>query len=310
MTIIKGKIPTTKLPQNWGLVLEGGGTRGSYTAGVLDGFLNEQLMFSKIIGVSAGAANALSYISGQQGRNKEMFEKHISSKKYMGMRYFLKEKSYINQDYVFREVPEEHLYFDWDTFHQNETEFLTGSFHCGIGTTIWHKKEDIDLRLTPIMASASIPFISPCVLFEGNQLLDGGISSPIPIEKSISCDNNFHVIVLTRNKGYKKNKSNLIIPKIMCNGYDKVIEALEKRHTHYNKQIEICEYLEKQGRALIIRPQEQIKISRLECNQRKMMELYEQGFNDGIVAAKKLSWRLDWELKCENNKRLKTKQSG
>jgi len=73
--VVKGERFTKMLPEGTALVLEGGGTRGFYSAGVLDAFMDARIMFPYIIGVSAGSANALSYVSGQKGRNRTIVEK-------------------------------------------------------------------------------------------------------------------------------------------------------------------------------------------------------------------------------------------
>lgn len=295
---IKGKILNMMLPAQWGLVLEGGGTRGSYTAGVLDAFLQADLMFPYTIGVSAGSATSISYLSGQKDRNKYMFQYYVTHKNYMGMSHLIKEKSYINRDYVFRTLPQEELYFDWNTFYRNQARLQIGAFHCEKGEMIWFEKEAMDETLLPLMASTAMPFISPMVDIDGDPLLDGGILSPIPIEKSITDGNQFHVIVLTQNKGYRKKEKNQRIAKKFYGGYEEIVDALSTRHINYNRQLELCEELERQGKAMILRPQEKMEITRLERNPKKIMGLYQQGYEDGLVGAEKLRWRLAWEEKC------------
>lgn len=143
--VINGKIPSTFLPDKLGLVLEGGGSRGCYTAGVLDGFLHQDLMFSYIVGVSSGSATVISYLSGQKERNKLIFKHHIPSKKHMGMKHFLCRKSYINRDYVFNQMAQE-LYFDWNTFRKNKARLIIGAFQCEKGETIWFEKKNLLMK--------------------------------------------------------------------------------------------------------------------------------------------------------------------
>lgn len=295
-TTIKGKLPTTILPEKWGLVLEGGGTRGSYTAGVLDSFLQADLMFPYTIGVSAGSANAISYVSGQKDRNKFMFQYHVPHKEYMGLKHLAHTKSYVNRDYVYRQIPQEELFFDWDTYHQNKVRFLTGAFDCEKGETVWFEKEDMDEQLLPLIASTAMPVISPMVEINGGKLLDGGILDPIPIEKSLKDGNEFHVIILTQNKGYRKKEKNSPIANKLYDEYHQVKEALAQRHNNYNRQLELCEELERQGKAMILRPQKKMEINRLERDVGKLMRLYDQGFDDGVVYSQKIHWRMGWEM--------------
>ena len=53
------------------LILEGGAVRGVFTSGVLDYLMEKELSFSYVVGVSAGACNAVDYVSWQPGRTRE-----------------------------------------------------------------------------------------------------------------------------------------------------------------------------------------------------------------------------------------------
>lgn len=273
---IYGKLPSS-LPQGNALVLEGGGTRCAFTAGVLDHFLANDILFPYTIGVSAGACAALSYLAGQEGRNREMLQYHMPKPEYMGFARCLKGKSFLNNEYVFEEMPNKHLYFHWENFQQNQVRFLTGSYDCESGTTHWFEKEEIDPKFTAMAASSNLPFVSPTLEFQGKKWLDGGILDPIPLEKSLADGNEFHVIVLTQNKGYRKKKLKNPITKFWYPAYPKLSQALNQRYENYNRQIELCEEWERQGKALIIRPMETLEMSGAEQNPKHLLHLYEQG---------------------------------
>lgn len=285
---IEGKLPQQKLPENWGLVLEGGGTRGCFTAGVLDAFLKENIHFPYIVGVSSGVAHGLSYVSGQLGRNRLLIEHHIPLKKYMGFGNFFKKGSFINRDYVCREVPEKHSFFDWESFHQNDTTFLTGAFHCKDGTTHWFGKDSMNENMEPALASTALPFVSPMVEIDGNHYLDGGMHHAIPIEKSIEDGNEFHVIVLTQNEGYEKKESEANstakFAEICYKKYPKIIETMEQRHHVYNAQLKLCEQLVEEGRAIVLRPQKKLKVGGADRNVYRLLSLFLEGEAEGQKA--------------------------
>lgn len=281
---IKGKLPPKKLPEKYALVLEGGGTRCSYTSGVLDTFLGSNILFPYIIGVSAGASSALSYLSGQKGRNKLMVEQHLTKSESMSFRRTLKGQAFLNNEYIFKEIPNKYLYFDWDIFHQAPVNFLTGSFDCQKGKTHWFTKKDMDKICTPQIASATLPFISPMLEFQGKKWLDGGLLDPIPIEKSLEDGNEFHVIVLTHNQGYRKKDREIVFPKWFYKNYPLLQKAFEDRNKNYNRQLDICENLEKKGKALIIRPQKPMLLKGLERNTKKLLNIYEDGEAEAMEA--------------------------
>ncbi|MCL2481785.1 MAG: patatin family protein [Spirochaetaceae bacterium] len=279
---IPGKALEKILPKGCALVLEGGGTRGFYSAGVFEAFIDAGIMFPYIIGVSAGAANVLSYISGQSGRNRQIVEKYVGNPKYVSKRNLLFHRSFFGMKFIFHEVPQKHVFLDWEMFNKQDITLLTGALDCNTGQTVWFNKSDVTPMLEATMASCSVPLLSPIFKFRGYKLLDGGIADPIPIEKSVSDGNTFHVIVLTRNKGYQKSvfKYKNIL-KLFYSKYPKLIEAILNRHTIYNRQLALCEQLEKEGKAIIIRPLKPLKLNDSTGRDiAKILELYDEGHEE------------------------------
>ena len=131
-------------------------------------------------------------------------------------------------------------------------------------------------------ASCSIPMLSQAVNYNGYQLLDGGVSDPIPIEKSIEDGNNFHVIVLTRNQGYVCNAFKFKgLLNLFYRQYPRIIDAIMQRHEAYNRQLQICENLVSQGKAIILRPQQPLAVGRTTKDSAKLMALYDEGHDEG-----------------------------
>ena len=279
---IPGKMPDKMLPKGCALVLEGGGTRGFYSAGVFDAFMAAGIMFPYIAGVSAGAANALSYIAGQPGRNRQIVEKYVGNPKYVSIRNLLFHRSMFGMKFIFHEVPQKHIFIDWDMFNKQDITFLTGAFDCDTGQTIWFNKNDITHNLEVTMASCSVPLISSIFNYRGYKLLDGGIADPIPIEKSVSDGNTFHVIVLTRNEGYiKPSFKYKHLFKMVYKKYPKMIEMIFNRHVIYNRQLAFCEQLEREGRAIIIRPLKPLQFGDSTGRDiKKLLDLYDEGFEE------------------------------
>ena len=287
--VIKGIKYTTMLPQGTALVLEGGGTRGFFSAGVLDAFMDAGIMFPYIIGVSAGAANALSYISGQRGRNRVIVETHVGNHKYISRRNLLRHRSLFGFDYIFKTVPEKHLFWDREMFDNTDIRFLTGVTDCATGEPLWFEKNELVDGFHITRASCSVPIITKIVKHNGLTLLDGGTSSPIPIEKSVADGNIFHVIILTRNQGYIKEAfKHKGILKLLYGKYPKLIETMMNRHEVYNRQLALCEQLEQDGKALIIRPQIPLSASRVTTDTEKLLALYDEGQAEGALAVGKL----------------------
>jgi predicted patatin/cPLA2 family phospholipase len=279
---IPGRAPSRYLPGGTALVLEGGGTRGYYSAGVFEAFMDEGLMFPYIAAVSAGAANALSYISGQRGRNREIIESCVADRSYVSVRNLITKRSMFGFDFIFGVVPRERIFFDMAMFENVETRLRTGALDCETGETAWFEKEELDEGFGAVVASCSVPLLSRVAEFGGRRLLDGGVADAIPIERSIADGNTRHVVVLTRNAGYvKRPMGHRRFVRAFYGRYPKVAEALETRHEAYNRQLELCEKLEAEGRAVIIRPGRPLNVGRTERDVAKLLALHDEGVREG-----------------------------
>lgn len=264
-----------------GLVLEGGGMRGLYTCGVLEFFMEKDLYFNYIIGVSAGACNAVSYISKQKGRNKKVNIDFAANWKYMSLRNFIFERSFVGMNFIFDEIPNKHVEFDFETFSSSSCRFLVGATDCKTGEPVYFEKDEIKDGFYALRASSSLPILSPIVNFKGYELLDGGISDSIPISKSINDGNHKNIIILTRNKEYRKSPARFkSIIKLKYRRYPHLVNALMNRYKKYNEALDYIEELEKQGKVLVIRPAQELKVERLERDPKKLQELFQDGYKD------------------------------
>ncbi|BCB04369.1 patatin-like phospholipase family protein [Bacillus sp. KH172YL63] len=279
-----------------GLVLEGGGMRGIYTAGALEYFLEKGVEFPYVIGVSAGACNAASYLSKQHGRNKKVNVDFIRDPKYLSWRNYWKTGELFGMDYVFDEIPNKLVPYDYQAFHTNSTEFVVGVTDCETGQPVYYARSDYgeDL-LTIIRASSSLPFVAPVVEFASRHLLDGGISDPIPVGKAEQDGYGKNVVILTRNRGYYKKPSKFSF--LLNRKYPQFPElqkTMMNRYIKYNQTIDELEEKERNGDVIIIQPQTPLKVGRIERNPQKLDELYWQGYRD---AEAKMNEILNWSKK-------------
>lgn len=281
---------------NIGLVLEGGGMRGIYSAGVLDYFMDKQLYFPYVIGASAGACNGTSYLSRQQGRNKTVEIEYVNDSRYLGLKTLIKTKSIFGMDFVFGEIPTKLNPFDFQTFFNTPEKFYAVATDCETGKPVYYEKSQCNNEdlLTVIRASSSLPLFSPFVEFDEKKLLDGGITDSIPIKRAISDGYEKCVVVLTRNAGYRKqpHKFTTIIRRKYRN-YPNLVEAILNRYKMYNETLDFIEELEKQNKIFVIRPIEPINVSRVEKSKEKLIALYEQGYRESKECFERLSKWID-----------------
>ncbi|MEG0252217.1 MAG: patatin family protein [Christensenellaceae bacterium] len=274
-----------------GLVLEGGGMRGAYTAGVLDAFLDMGIHFKDIIGVSAGAANAISYVSEQHGRNLEIYKRFPSDDRYLSFKSFLKTGSFFGMQFVFYEVTRNLLPFDYSAFKNSDMKLTAVCTNVKNGKAFYKELDDIndDNEMKYLCASAAIPMASTIVKVDGHKLMDGGASDSIPIEYSLSKGNLKNIIVLTRNEGFRQHKTKAgFFAHLRYLKYQKFAHTVANRHEYYNKSLDIAQAQEKNKQALIIRPQHPIVASRFERSPEVLTELYHQGYEETLAIHKEI----------------------
>lgn len=241
-----------------GLILEGGGTRGVFTAGVLDYFMEQNLYLPYVIGVSAGSCNAVNYVSHQPGRMKLCTIDYLEAGSYVGLKYLVKNHSLFNMDLIFDIFPNKIIPFDYDAyFSSNQTCILTAT-NCLTGKAAYlSERADRERLMAACRASSSLPIFSPTVEVDGIPMLDGGVADSIPIRKALNDGIKKNIIILTRQEGYRKSpaKKSLQMAKIMYQKYPYLIRAVKNRAYYYNRTMELVENLEERGHVLVIRPQ-------------------------------------------------------
>lgn len=269
--------------QNTGLVLEGGGMRGLYTSGVLDFFIDKNIYFPYVIGVSAGACNAVSYLSRQKGRSKKVNVDYVRDKRYISFGRLIRNKELFGIDFIFNDIPNKLCPLDFDSFNNAKETFVVCTTDCVTGNPMYYYKDNTKEFFDTIKASMSLPFISKTVQFKDKYLLDGGISDSIPIKKSISDGNSRNVVILTRDVSYRKKP--FIIKKLAQKFYPQypnLVETICKRHQIYNQTLEYIDKLESEDRVFVIRPLMPLTVKRIERNPKKLLALYEQGYQDAV----------------------------
>jgi predicted patatin/cPLA2 family phospholipase len=268
------------------LILEGGGLRGNYTAGVLDAFLDRDLEFPCLIGVSAGAGMSCSFVSKQRGRNLYILKNFRNDPRYLSIRSFLKTGDYFGLNFIYHEMPDKYTPFDLETFLASPARFISVCSDCETGEPVYLEKSPEILDM--MRASSAMPFVSRVVEFGGRKLLDGGITDAIPLKKAISEGYRQNVVILTNPAGYHRKE--MVHPPswLFYRKYPRFMEALKHYVEKYNQSLALAEEEAAAGRALLIRPSMDLHVSRTDKDVAKLVSLYELGLKDGEEAALKL----------------------
>lgn len=269
-----------KIDSKTALILEGGGLRGVFTCGVLDCFMDHGIRFPFTVGVSAGACNGLSYMSGQRGRarssNIDLMEKHH----YIGFRYLLTQGCIMDFKLLFEDFPEKIIPYDYDAYFSNPDRFVMVTTNCLTGKAEYFEEKSSSERIMSIVrASSSLPFVTKITYVDGMPMLDGGIADSIPVRYAMEQGYEHPVVILTRNKGYRKKENGMRIVKSLYRKYPNLQKALFERNTIYNQTMDLIEKMEAEGRITVIRPINPVNVGRMEKDTEKLSALYQEGYD-------------------------------
>lgn len=271
------------------LILEGGGYRGQFTSGVLDVLMEHDINFDAIYGVSAGALNAMNFLSHQIGRANRVNLAFRDDKRYMGLPSFLHTGSIVSPEFMYQIIQDQIDPFDYDRFHQQDCKFFAVVSNLKTGKAEYPLIEKLPRDIDWVRASATLPVVSKKVWINQTPYLDGGMCDCIPLKKSIADGYDKHVIILTQHRSFVKRP--YAYPKLASFRYDEYPEFLEvirTRHEYYNQTREFIFNLEKQGELIVICPPEPVRLRPIEHGGPQLLDLYIKGRNQAYAGLEKL----------------------
>ena len=267
-----------------GLVIEGGGMKCAYSAGILDAFLDHQISFDYCIGVSGGAGNAATYLAGQRGRNLRFFKEHTRSPKYLSFRNFLKTGNLFGLPYIYGELtnsagPDP---LDFQAILKNPAEYEVAATNAETGTPVYFSKKSMrqdDYR--HIMASCAIPGACRPVEIDGVPYYDGGVTDAVPVGRALAKGCDRLVVILSKTRDYVKKPQGLrCLYRHLCRKYPETISAIDRTHITYNRNLQKVFELERSGTAFVFAPSRPVKVGTYTIDEEAEQELYDLGIRD------------------------------
>ncbi|MBQ4482232.1 MAG: patatin family protein [Lachnospiraceae bacterium] len=272
------------IPENAGLILEGGGSRGVFTAGILDYFMEKNLYFPYVVGVSAGACNALDYRSEQPYRTRDTFIIRDKALHPINPLNIPRIGYIYDMDLPFYEYPHVHFPFDFETYKNSEMkcEMVVTDIDTGRAEYLSEDKDD-DRILNICRASSTLPFLAPPVTLDGKRYMDGGLADSIPYARSMKLGYKKHVVILTQQEGYRKkqDKTSDMLVRTVYGKEKALVRTCIRRPGVYNRQLDILKRLEDEGRIFVIRPTEKT-VKRLESDLNELDRFYQHGYNTAV----------------------------
>jgi predicted patatin/cPLA2 family phospholipase len=269
------------LVEDCNLVLEGGAMRGQFTAGVLDCLMDNAILPTCAIGVSAGALNGFNYVAGSRGRTCYLNTKYANDWRYLSMRSFAATGNAFNVEFVFDEIPRKLDPFDFESYQSSPLSLITVASDLELGEADYTLLKDPDTQIDYLRASAAMPLVSQIVEVDGKKLLDGGICDSIPIDYSKMTGASKHVVVLTQDATYIKgpNKAMPVVRRAYAD-YPYFADRVEMRHFEYNRAYRALARMQESGEIFLFRPPAPVAVASLEHDPKKLYDLWLIGYKE------------------------------
>ena len=269
-----------------GMVLEGGAVRTIYSTGVCDALLTRSLMTDYVIGVSAGIAYGVSYVSRQPRRNLDIMVNYINDKRYMGMGNLLRRdnRAYFGLEFVYSTIPNQLVPFDYDTFaaYPGEVEAVVTNLDTGAAEYFPLDRRDDKFKL--LQATCALPFLFPVFHIQGRPCMDGGAADAIPYERAFAKGCDRVIVVLTREGEYDRRPEKLQpLIDLAYRKYPKFCDTMRRRADAYNEVRQKLFRLEREGRALVFTPTSTEGFHRTERDVDKIKALWKDGWDQGLA---------------------------
>jgi len=276
---------------NAALVLEGGSLRSLYTAGVLDVFIENEMEFECVIGVSAGALTGANYIAKHAGRSAKINILHSNDSNYYGLKQLIFKRSAFNFNYIFYSPIKDLYPYNENMLANTKQKFLICATDCETGKAVYFEKYNYNELVQTLQASSSLPLLSKPVIVDGITCLDGAIADPIGVNKAFSEGYEKVVVVLTRDLEHSNKKVIKMgqrLSRMVYKKYPELIEALNNVANNYNSLIEQIYKMEQENKIFVIRPSREVKVGKMEKDARKLIDLYFHGRDDARGLLKKM----------------------
>ena len=267
-----------------GLVLEGGALRAIFSSGVCDGLLDGGIMTDYVVGVSAGIAYGVSYVSKQPRRNLEVVTRFAPDRRYMGLRNLTDRdnRSYFGLEFGFSTIPNELVPFDYDAFaaFPGEVEAVVTNLNTGRADYLPVPRRDRESVV--LQASCAMPLLFPIFEINGQPYLDGGIGDAIPWQRALDKCGRV-VVVLTRPRHYRRKPDKAMkLVRRRYKDYPAFVEVMERRAEVYNRDREELFQAEREGKLLVIAPESTLGVARTERDTEKLRLLWAEGYQAAI----------------------------
>jgi len=276
------------------LVVEGGGMRGIFSAGVLDSFGNAEFdPFDFYVGVSAGACNLASHLAGQYGRNFHIYSTYSITPEFISLKKYLRGGHFMDLDWLWESTIRDYrldLKRIFGKLKKEKKEYILGVTSLDTGRSVYLNPDAENLEHL-LKISSAIPLLYRGTLsIDSGNALDGGIADPIPVLEAYRRGAKKITVIRSRPSGYvkKKNGMEFLLP-VIFRKHPALARTLINRPDIYMESVAFINNPPDDVKIVEIAPPPDMAADRVTKNLKILRETYNTGIECGKNHIKNLS---------------------
>ena len=265
-----------------GLVLEGGGMRGAYTAGVLDWLIEHDMPFDYVVGISSGALYSGMYALKNR---KALFEASVlvaADKRNVGSIPLRKEKTIVGYEFLYNTITQD-IGFDVEALADVDGKVDIGVYDIEAQKTVWVDNKRVAQFPKFLQAACTLPIFGRKIKIDGRDYMDGGVTTMIPIEQSVAAGCDKHLIVTTKSMDFVRKPQGFLqrnLLRFLYRKYPKLVQDFESRTDVYYKERDEIDALVAKEKAMYVFPSEEVGVSRFGGSQEQFETLFNMAHED------------------------------
>lgn len=266
-----------------GIVLEGGGMRGAYTAGVLSWLIDNQFVADMVVGISSGAMYGAFYCLGDKELLRKASIEVAPNKDNVGIKAFLREGQVVAYDRLYdQEMPK--AGFDHTKMDQSQSDLQIGVYSLEEYKTLWKTQYDVKENPKWIKAACALPIFGKFVTVENKKYTDGGITSMIPVGRALDLGVDEMLIVTTKSPEFVRKPfprwQIWLLNNIIYRKHRRMVADFDSRTKVYYKERQLVDQLVDEKKAINLYPTKETGVTRYSGSREQFEDLFELAYEN------------------------------
>lgn len=266
-----------------GIVLEGGGMRGAYTAGVLSWLIENKFVADVVVGISSGAMYGSFYCLNNQDLLRKGSIEIAPDKNNVGIRAIIKEGQIVAYDRLYDvEMPK--AGFIHEDLVNSKSDLQIGVYSLEEYKTLWKTQYDVAENPKWVKAACALPIFGRFVTVNNKKYTDGGITSMIPVRRALEIGVDEMLIVTTKSPEYVRKPfprwQIWLLNNVIYRKHKPMVKDFDSRTRVYYEERKLVDDLVASKKAINLYPTQETGVTRYSGTREQFERLFDLAYQD------------------------------